>query len=406
MEWLKWAFDGIGSQLVGIIVGLLIGSIGGGIGGYRIGIKNKTNQRQKSGNNSQLFQAKILNNYNGITEDRARQIFHEEAKKIPAYTQEANAIAYERINKLVNAFMQAASKYTEAFKAFSDPYFQLLLRDVSTKATATEREEDYELLSQLLICHIKKGSERKNKAAIRRAILIVDEIDNDALCALTNAHAMLCYQPLTGNCREGLKALDDLFSKLMYMNLPSGNQWLEHLEMLGAIKTYNFRPPQLLIQYYSGLLDGYACAGIKKDSPQFETAQAILSSCHPELKELLIENECLEGYVRLELVNRKRIDDSTLNHLLTKYKSVSQFPTQEDIKDALIKVLALYSDDSELISQARQNFEKIFDEYEHMSKLKKWSDAFPQSFSITPIGKVLAYTNAKRCDSNLPDLKL
>ncbi|MBQ7590467.1 MAG: hypothetical protein IJU47_07260 [Verrucomicrobia bacterium] len=360
---------------------------------------------QKSGNNSQLVQAQTINYY-GITEERARQIIQEEAQKILNYTQEACATANERINKLENAFMQAALKYTDVFKAFSDPYFQLLLRDASTKATATEREEDYDLLSQLLICHVKKGSERKNKAAIRHAILIVDEIDNDALCALTNAHAVECIQPVTGNCREGLKVLDDLFSKLMYMNLPSGNQWLEHLEMLGAIKTLNFRPSQLLVQHYSGVLDGYVCVGIKKDSPQFETAQVILSSCHPELKELLIENECLEGYVRLELVNRKRIDDSTLNYLITKYKSASRFPTQEDIKDAIKKVFALYSDDSKLMGQARQNFEKIFDEYEHLSKLKKWSDAFPQSFSITPIGKVLAYTNAKRCDSNLPDLKL
>ena len=35
MDWINWVFDGIGTQIVGIIAGLIIGAIGGGAVGYR-----------------------------------------------------------------------------------------------------------------------------------------------------------------------------------------------------------------------------------------------------------------------------------------------------------------------------------------------------------------------------------
>ena len=61
MEWVKWIFDGIGSQIVGLIVGALLG----GLIGYRIGIKNKIKQKQKGRDNSKQIQIGSINNFNG-----------------------------------------------------------------------------------------------------------------------------------------------------------------------------------------------------------------------------------------------------------------------------------------------------------------------------------------------------
>lgn len=61
MEWVKWIFDGIGSQIVGLIVGALLG----GLIGYRIGIKNKIKQKQKGRDNSKQIQIGSINNVNG-----------------------------------------------------------------------------------------------------------------------------------------------------------------------------------------------------------------------------------------------------------------------------------------------------------------------------------------------------
>lgn len=56
---MEWLFDGIGTELVS----LLIGGFLGGTVGYKIGIKNKTSQRQKGKNNVVQTQiGNIVNN--------------------------------------------------------------------------------------------------------------------------------------------------------------------------------------------------------------------------------------------------------------------------------------------------------------------------------------------------------
>jgi hypothetical protein len=299
----------------------------------------------------------------------------------------------ERIKKLENFFMQATIKVEGALKAFSDPAFQIILRDAAEKAAATEREEDYALLAQLLICHIQKGNERIKRAGIHRAIQIVDEIDNGALCVLTVIHAITSLKPVAGKCDDGLKSLDNLFSKLMYMEFPPDDQWPDHLDILGAIRKNSVIKPFPLEEYFANELNGYVCVGIKKDSPQFETAKTILSS-NAAYSGLLVENEFLEGYFRLKLP------------VLDLKGLPFQTSMPNDIQDTLNKIIALYSNDSRLLLSVRDKFKKVIDEYEHLAKLKQWYNALQYSFEITAIGKALAHTNAKRCDPNLPDLNL
>lgn len=45
---MEWLFDGIGSQIIGIIITLLIGGCAGGAIGYKIGSSNKVKQKQKA----------------------------------------------------------------------------------------------------------------------------------------------------------------------------------------------------------------------------------------------------------------------------------------------------------------------------------------------------------------------
>lgn len=57
MDWIKWVFDGIGTQIVGVIAGLIIGAIGGGAAGYRAGktaisqVGNKKTEKQRVSEN-------------------------------------------------------------------------------------------------------------------------------------------------------------------------------------------------------------------------------------------------------------------------------------------------------------------------------------------------------------------
>ncbi len=57
-EWLTWFFDGIGSNLLGLIISFLIG----GIGGFAIGRATKSNQLQKAGSGAKQRQSVVIDN--------------------------------------------------------------------------------------------------------------------------------------------------------------------------------------------------------------------------------------------------------------------------------------------------------------------------------------------------------
>lgn len=65
MDWIYWVFDGIGSQIVGLLIGLLVGGTGGVCLGYRIGIQNRIQQKQKGRDNANQIQIGSVNNVNG-----------------------------------------------------------------------------------------------------------------------------------------------------------------------------------------------------------------------------------------------------------------------------------------------------------------------------------------------------
>ena len=76
-------------------------------------------------------------------------------------------------------------------ESFSDPAFQRLLVKAEQEAAASEREADYDLLTELLVYHVQKGDNRKNRAGVLKATEIVDLIDNTALCASISSKARL-----------------------------------------------------------------------------------------------------------------------------------------------------------------------------------------------------------------------
>lgn len=65
MKLLEWIFDGIGTEIVGIVVSLIIGAIGGGAVGYKIGIKQTLSQKQNAGDDSEQRQ-ELQTGKNGV----------------------------------------------------------------------------------------------------------------------------------------------------------------------------------------------------------------------------------------------------------------------------------------------------------------------------------------------------
>ncbi len=358
-------------------------------------------QNQTAGDNSQQWQLGNVTNLtvvNGITEQRAREIFQEMYRQSMAnYTQDAYAEALRRIAILENSIMKRAEEVDGVIEAFGDPAFQILLAEAQKRAAATERNADYQLLSELLVCHVQKGACRINRAGINRAVEIVGDIDTNALCALSVAYAVESYAPITGSISTGLHVLNEMFSKLIYEDLPEGSKWLDHLDILGAVRMASFGEMKKLCEYYADTLSGYVCTGIEKISSDYKKAVDILTKVHISAN-ILVDNECLDGYVRLNIRNKSAIKEFCFD------SKDGRIPLSVEQIEALEQVWGLYAKSDYLNQQAKNRFTELLNGFNVLSKLRQWWDGIPGCFDVTQVGRILAHTNAKRCDPTIPDL--
>lgn len=78
---MEWIFDGIGTEIVGIVISLIVGTIGGGTVGYRIGIKRTLSQKQSAGDGSEQKQElQIGSDYVGIDSSKSKTSFKQSQK--------------------------------------------------------------------------------------------------------------------------------------------------------------------------------------------------------------------------------------------------------------------------------------------------------------------------------------
>lgn len=361
---------------------------------------------QNGGDGSQQIQAETMIVNVGIDEKRAREVFHEMNLRLKQeYTQEALVIANARVSEFENSLLPNMEKVDGALEAFTDPSFQLLLIEAQKTAAATERPADYDLLSELLIHRFQKGENRVVRAGVSRAVEIVDEISDDALIGLTALHAVNSFLPTTGDIFQGLDVLDELFGKILYGSLPSGRDWLDHLDILDAVRLSSFGGLKKVDQYYTEQLSGYVDAGIKKDSIDFNKALEILAS-NALPPTVMVEHALNPGYVRIPVTDRYQIESLKLIQQVIQKNILNQFPValSEKQKSAINLVYDLYDKNPTVKAENIRLLMEHFQKRKNLNTLKEWWNSLNVGIQITSVGKVLAHSNAQRCDRDLPPL--
>lgn len=196
--------------------------------------------KQIAGKDSQQIQGQTINIYNGISESDVRKICSEMTFiAMEKYSVESHFTVEKRIKDFAEILIPRIEKIENGFESFADPEFQLELTKAQVSAACTDKEADYEMLSELLAQRVEKKDNRRIKASISKAVEIVDKIEDDGLCGLTVAYAILRLSPLTGYIKTGLKVLDDMYSKLITISLPVGNSWTSYLDILDVIRVSN-----------------------------------------------------------------------------------------------------------------------------------------------------------------------
>ena len=195
-------------------------------------------QEQHAGNASNQYQANQIVVNNGLSEEQAIKVFQSMIPiALASYEDMAAGVAEERINRFKGKLLPRLEKIEGAFENFKDPAFQMQLRRAQISAAVSDQESDWDMLSQLMIKHIEIKKDRNKKLGVTRAIEIIGEIDNQALLALTVLYAFLYLMPMEGNINRGLDILEELYSKILYQELPKNDTWIDHLEILKTIKT-------------------------------------------------------------------------------------------------------------------------------------------------------------------------
>ena len=363
-------------------------------------------QIQKAGEGSQQLQAdKMIVNV-GVDEKRAREIYQEMNLQLRKdYSQEALNIANSRVSEFENRLMPRMEAVDGALEAFADPSFQLLLVEAQKTAASTERPADYDLLSELLIHRFQKGENRITRAGISRAVEIVDEISDDALLGLTVFHSVTFFFPASGDIIQGLSTLNDLFGKIIYGNLPTGNDWLDHLDILDAVRINSIGNLKTIEQYYPEMLVGYIDVGIEKESENYNKAIDLLKN-NGLPQNILVDHTLNSDFARINLPNRKQVDSLTLQQSVVQNGQVSIIsnPISEIQINAIKSIYDLYKQDGSIKQQNIKQLMIEWDKQPNLKKLREWWDKLSSGIQITSVGKVLAHSNAQRCDKNLPPL--
>jgi hypothetical protein len=361
--------------------------------------ESKTQQNQKAGDGANQYQIGTV--VMGTDEKRVREIVNEMlSQALAPYFAQARYSARERVNEFEDNLIQKMTK-KNILDAFADPSFQIILMQTLKAAASTERPADHDMLSELLTQRFEKGNDRNTRTAIDFAVEIVDKISEEALVGLTVFHAIITVFPMTGNIMTGLDILNDLFGKILLENLPKGKEWLEHLDILKAVRIANFWPKTKLLEYYPNRVNGYACVGIEKNSENHNKALSKLIEVQlPPF--ILIEHVLNPNFVRLNISNKEN-DTATLSFPVPNFQEI-QINLNQDQKNIIDEVYNLYNNDVNLKNDMITKFMSEWDKREHLRAIHEWWDDLKGSIEITSVGRVLANANAQRCDPNFPPL--
>lgn len=340
---------------------------------------------QRAGNDSTQFQVNgdvVVNQ--GLSVEAAIAIAEQVGRSAAEiYTAEAWAKASGRIEELA---LKTVAQFTgtDHLEAFADPSFQKLLRKAQISAAACDGEGDIDMLVGLLEARVSNRDSRPLRASISRAVEVVDEVDVQALDALSATYALLGWAPNLGEIALGLRALDDMLFQFIPSPPPEGREWIEHLEVLGAVRISYLGSRRSFVEAITteGLL-GYVARGVPQDEVDDQEWATLVPNSLPAP---LIPHELKPGHLRLPYSSlatfESSIRESTDGDLIEQYLSAAK------------EEFGFGDVDPEAQEQLRVEVAK----YPNLALFQQWWESVPRAFTITGVGRILAISNLKRRD--------
>ncbi len=362
---------------------------------------NKTKQRIDGNNNNQQFITSQTNNIIiGIDEQKAHEISTQAATEISQrYFKQCQEIANKRMDEFEEITINKLTKIENSLNSFLDPDFVTQYRLAQFKSAQTTDVNCYEILSELLIHRINKKDDYYTKTGIDGAIEIANKLSDSALSALTIFGCVLNVMPRSIDAEQGLSTLNNLYGVIIDdATLPEGNQWLDQLDILRAIRVspYTIRKFRDL---FTEKLKKYCDIGIPTNSENAAKARSLEADLGIPL---LIQNPLLDGYLKL-CFSKSDFENIRIPHD-GDHVFLKDLEPKDQIRNAIDTIFSLYESDAE--SQRRINellYEKAVS-FKYIKIVQEWWDKIPHSIELTCIGRVLSHANAKKCYPEFPPL--
>ncbi|MCZ0709688.1 hypothetical protein OYT00_06745 [Microbacterium paraoxydans] len=343
------------------------------------------NQSQKAGQGSQQIQVAgdlIM----GIDEGRAKEIAVVTARQVIAeFTDEALATVRTRIDELDERVIRTLTE-TDQLGAFADPGFQRAIKKAQNSAAASDRAMDYDMLAALLSDRAAKPKDRRVLSAIERSIEIIDQVDDDALRALTILMSVPKWSPTSGFINEGLDLIEKVFAQLVDGPLPTGGEWAEHLDIVDAVRVSSTSEFKKFDDLLAERLNGYAAAGVLKgEAPDF------VGGNFPEVSwaGVLTDHELRPGYVRLATPSAAALRKSLEKQGLAEELITEMMTTAESLFGVGV---------GRGTEESIAAFKEALRARPVLARIGEWWDQIPGYVRATAVGRTLAIANAFRLD--------
>ena len=346
-------------------------------------------QVQRAGNDAtqvQVMQNELTPEQLAVVLNLAREVATDQARHAAAeYSLRAQADAQDRIDKLNDRVLSILAS-ERRLGSFQDPGFQWLLRKAQIGAATTDRDADHDLLATLLSERARTGAaDRLARAALERAVEIVDKSDDQAVAALTAFSLLDHARPVHASILVGMRQFDRYVSLALPAGPPTSDGWVEHLFLLDAI-TINY------VKHYKKWADffpqthltGYLSSGVPAGSEEEAAVVARLLAEAPTLQFPVLDHELKPGF--------RRVGATSANALLGSLPAGTS-PAQSELVQWAAERMHLSEVDSSLLLP----LVNAWDSYPHNRALREWWDSLPQEAPTpTQVGRIIGRANLRR----------
>ncbi len=376
---------------------------------------------QTAGDNSTQVQAGTVNNYYnttnivGIDETRARDICKEEYAIAKAnWTHEAQGIAQERVMALEDKIMPKMKQHDETLRIFGDPAFQLVIRKAQMSAASSGEERDLDMLSELIVHRAEQNGNRERTLGITKAIEIIDQIPESSLVGLSIFYAINMYVSEAFDIHIQLRTLDDLYKQILCgVSLPIGNQWIENLDVLSAIRIgssgiESFKKMEEFLsnklkhlpigiewksKEYNEILLELGAVGLNDPKEKIEVSneqnRGNTNTVNLTLP-LFKEHPLREGFLLCTCSPELFAEGNTIIVTANNGSQELQIPLNREQFLAFKHLSEITYKDGRNIDSLKTNLIKEWDKFENLRNARIWWNQLPMCFTITPIGVAIA----------------